>query len=52
MDSRGGQGDGGGPDGESLPELLRSWRSRADPRTYPGLVKPGDCVAVVAVVVG
>ncbi|SDP41478.1 helix-turn-helix transcriptional regulator [Actinacidiphila guanduensis] len=37
MDSRGGQGDNDDPGGESLPELLRSWRRRADPRTFPGL---------------
>ncbi|MEU6285186.1 helix-turn-helix transcriptional regulator [Streptomyces sp. NPDC047028] len=37
MDSRGGQGDIGDFGEESLPELLRSWRRRADPRTFPGL---------------
>lgn len=37
MDSRGEMGDIGDPAGESLPQLLRSWRRRADPRTFPGL---------------
>lgn len=37
MDSRGGQVEGGEPDGEPLPELLRSWRGRVNPRSIPGL---------------
>ncbi|MGW2169226.1 helix-turn-helix transcriptional regulator [Streptomyces sp. NPDC001705] len=37
MDLRGGQGDVGDPGEESLSELLRSWRRRLDPRTFPGL---------------
>ena len=37
MDIRGGQDVGGEPDGESLPELLRSWRRRSDPRSFPEL---------------
>ncbi|MFF7803182.1 helix-turn-helix transcriptional regulator [Streptomyces olivaceus] len=37
MDLRGGQGDIGDPGEESLSELLRSWRRRVDPRTFPGL---------------
>ncbi|MEU7179489.1 MULTISPECIES: helix-turn-helix domain-containing protein [Streptomyces] len=41
MDSRGGQVEGGEPDGESLPELLRSWRSRTNPRAIPGLTVSG-----------
>lgn len=40
MDSRGGRGDDG-PQDESLSELLRSWRSRSDPRAFPGLTVPG-----------
>ncbi|WP_370133981.1 helix-turn-helix domain-containing protein [Streptacidiphilus sp. EB103A] len=41
MDPWGGQRDSDEPDGESLPELLRSWRGRADPRTFPGLTVSG-----------
>ncbi|MFI5993982.1 helix-turn-helix domain-containing protein [Streptomyces sp. NPDC051362] len=41
MESRGGQGDSGEPEGESLSELLRSWRGRSDPRAFPGLAVPG-----------
>ncbi|MCY1654313.1 helix-turn-helix domain-containing protein [Streptomyces sp. SL294] len=41
MDSRGGRGEGGEPVGESLPELLRAWRRRANPRRIPGLVSTG-----------
>ncbi|MET7679013.1 helix-turn-helix domain-containing protein [Streptomyces sp. NPDC005423] len=41
MDSRGEQGDGGELDGESLSELLRSWRRRVDPRAFPGLASQG-----------
>ncbi|MFJ4123791.1 helix-turn-helix domain-containing protein [[Kitasatospora] papulosa] len=41
MDSRGGRGEGGEPVGESLPELLRAWRRRANPRRIPGLVSAG-----------
>lgn len=41
MDSRVGQGNSDEPEGESLSELLRSWRARLDPRTFPGLVMPG-----------
>ncbi|MBP0456131.1 MmyB family transcriptional regulator [Streptomyces montanisoli] len=42
MDSQGGWGEGGKPDdGESLPELLRSWRSRTSPRAIPGLAVAG-----------
>ncbi|MGW8690218.1 helix-turn-helix domain-containing protein [[Kitasatospora] papulosa] len=41
MDSRGGRGEVGEPVGESLPELLRAWRSRANPRRIPGLVSAG-----------
>ncbi|MFD3731580.1 helix-turn-helix domain-containing protein [Streptomyces sp. NPDC058632] len=41
MDSRGGQVEGDEPDGESLPELLRSWRSRTDPRAIMGLAASG-----------
>ncbi|WP_432082972.1 helix-turn-helix domain-containing protein [Streptomyces sp. WAC 04229] len=37
MDFRGGQGDVGDPGEESLSELLRSWRRRVDPRTFPSL---------------
>ncbi|MDX2544622.1 helix-turn-helix domain-containing protein [Streptomyces sp. WI04-05B] len=40
MDSRGGRGDDD-PQDESLSELLRSWRSRSDPRALPGLTGPG-----------
>ncbi|MFF3460365.1 helix-turn-helix domain-containing protein [Streptomyces sp. NPDC002730] len=38
MDPREGQVEG---DGEYLPELLRSWRSRTSPRTVPGLKLSG-----------
>ncbi|MCX4398813.1 helix-turn-helix domain-containing protein [Streptomyces sp. NBC_00257] len=41
MNSRGGQVEGDEPGGESLPELLRSWRSRMNPRGIPGLVVSG-----------
>ncbi|PWS51637.1 XRE family transcriptional regulator [Streptomyces sp. FT05W] len=41
MDSRGGRDEGGEPVGESLPELLRAWRRRANPRRIPGLVSTG-----------
>ncbi|MBT2506993.1 helix-turn-helix domain-containing protein [Streptomyces sp. ISL-98] len=41
MDSRGGQVEGGEPEGESLPELLRSWRIRTNPRAVPGLTVSG-----------
>ncbi|SCD43391.1 Transcriptional regulator, contains XRE-family HTH domain [Streptomyces sp. BpilaLS-43] len=41
MDSRGGPVEGGEPAGESLPELLRAWRKRANPRRIPGLVSVG-----------
>jgi transcriptional regulator with XRE-family HTH domain len=41
MDSRGGQNGGVEPDGESLSELLRSWRRRTDPRAFPGLAVQG-----------
>ncbi|MFJ4868533.1 helix-turn-helix domain-containing protein [Streptomyces sp. NPDC088757] len=41
MGSRGGQAEGGDPDGESLPVLLRSWRRRMNPRSVPGLVVSG-----------
>ncbi|MEV5129088.1 helix-turn-helix domain-containing protein [[Kitasatospora] papulosa] len=41
MDSRGGPVEGGEPVGESLPELLRAWRNRANPRRIPGLVSVG-----------
>lgn len=41
MDSRGGQDDDGELGAESLPELLRSWRRRIDPRTIPRLAAPG-----------
>lgn len=41
MESRGGQGGSDEPDGESLSELLRSWRGRLDPRSFPGLAVPG-----------
>jgi transcriptional regulator with XRE-family HTH domain len=41
MDSRGGQVRGDEADGESLSELLCSWRGRSDPRAYPGLAMPG-----------
>lgn len=41
MDSRDGQHDRGDLGGESLPELLRSWRKRADPRTFSGLPAHG-----------
>ncbi len=37
MDSRHGQLDLGDTDGQSLPELLRAWRKRVDPRTIRGL---------------
>lgn len=37
MSIRGGQDVGDEPDGESLPELLRSWRRRSDPRNFPEL---------------
>ncbi|WP_405818105.1 helix-turn-helix domain-containing protein [Streptomyces sp. NBC_01390] len=40
MDSRGGRGDDDSQD-ESLSELLRSWRSRSDPRAFPGLTGQG-----------
>ncbi|MFJ6574153.1 helix-turn-helix domain-containing protein [Streptomyces sp. NPDC091292] len=41
MDSRNGHVEGGKPDGESLPELLRSWRRRMNPRAIPGLTVSG-----------
>ncbi|MFD9428491.1 helix-turn-helix domain-containing protein [Streptomyces sp. NPDC060054] len=41
MDSRGGQVEGAEPGDESLPELLRSWRSRTNPRVVPGLAASG-----------
>ncbi|MEV5847759.1 helix-turn-helix domain-containing protein [Streptomyces sp. NPDC051985] len=41
MESRGGQGDVDDPGEESLSELLRSWRRRADPRTFSGLPMHG-----------
>lgn len=41
MKSRGGQVEGVEPEGESLPELLRSWRKRRNPRTIPGLADSG-----------
>lgn len=41
MESRGGQGETGKPDGDSLPELLRSWRGRTNPRTIPRLSASG-----------
>ncbi|MFI9626447.1 helix-turn-helix domain-containing protein [Streptomyces sp. NPDC052042] len=37
MDLQCGQGEGGELGGESLPELLRSWRRRTNPRVVPGL---------------
>ncbi|MFI5800427.1 helix-turn-helix domain-containing protein [Streptomyces sp. NPDC051677] len=40
MDSRGRRASDD-PQGESLSELLRSWRSRSDPRAFPGLMVPG-----------
>lgn len=41
MDSRGGQAEGIELDGESLPDFLRSWRRRTDPRSVPGLAVSG-----------
>ncbi|MEU3629055.1 helix-turn-helix domain-containing protein [Streptomyces fradiae] len=41
MDSGGKRVEGREPDGESLPALLRSWRSRTNPRKIPGLVTTG-----------
>ncbi|WP_338676765.1 helix-turn-helix domain-containing protein [Streptomyces sp. SCSIO 30461] len=41
MDSRGGPIEGEGPEGESLPALLRSWRGRINPRKIPRLAAPG-----------
>ncbi|MEU9530063.1 helix-turn-helix transcriptional regulator [Streptomyces sp. NPDC048210] len=41
MDVRGGRGAGGEGGGESLPELLRSWRRRVNPDEIPGLASPG-----------
>lgn len=40
MDSWGGCASEGS-EGESLSDLLRSWRGRSDPRAFPGLARPG-----------
>jgi transcriptional regulator with XRE-family HTH domain len=41
MDSGGSRIESSGPDDESLPELLRSWRRRTNPRLFPGLPVEG-----------
>ncbi|MET8442788.1 helix-turn-helix domain-containing protein [Streptomyces sp. NPDC004981] len=41
MDVRGGRVAGGEGGGESLPELLQSWRRRVNPDEIPGLTSPG-----------
>src|SRR6478735_7222644 len=41
MDVRGGRVAGGEGGGDSLPELLRSWRRRVNPDEIPGLASPG-----------